>query len=104
MPNAAITSANDEPERHKPMHERKNGPWDEWELDDAGRHIEKAEQIKANPKLVAAVAKHHEKKAAKHHKIAAGMKDSMKRGLVSETALTKASIKNLEADRKNNHG
>lgn len=99
-PDSAVAT----PERYKPPHERPNGPWDEYELDDAGRHIERAEQVKANPKLMEAVAKHHEKKAKHHHKIAAGLKSAMSRGLVSETAATKASIKNLEADRKSNHG
>ena len=104
MPNAAITSANDEPRKYVEPHERKAGPWDEYELSEGGRNLERAEKIKANPKFVDAIAKHHKKKAKHHRELAESVKGYMKRGLVSETALTKASIKNLEADRKSNHG
>ena len=101
MPRAEIISANS---KYTPPHERKNGPWDEYELDEAGRHLDHAEQIKANPKMVEAVAKHHKKKAKHHQQIAESLSGPMKRGLVSETAATKASMKDLEANRKNNHG
>ena len=90
MPSTTIESAYTAP------HERKNGPWHDHELDDAGRHVEMADKIKGNPKFAEAVAKHHEKKAKRHHALAAGMKVHMKRGLVSEKQLEKAS--------KSNHG
>jgi hypothetical protein len=77
-------------------HERKDGPWEDHELEHAGHHLEKAEKIKANPKFVEAIAKHHEKKAKAHHKLASSLKHHMARGLVSEKALEKASA--------NNHG
>lgn len=94
MPSVAITSANSgKPERYQEPHERKSGPWDEWEMDDAGRTMERADKIRGNPKFVEAIAKHHEKKAAHHRKLAEGMKSHMKRGLVSEKAAAKASEK-----------
>ncbi len=96
MPSAAIKSANSGNEKYTPPHERKNGPWDEYELMDAGRDLERAERVKSNPKFMEAIAKHHEKKAAEHRKLADGMKQHMKRGLVSEKQLEKAS--------KSNHG
>jgi hypothetical protein len=85
MPTAAIESA------YTPPHERKDGPWDDYELEDAGNAMERAEQIRGNPKMMEAMAKHHAKKAKHHKKMAEGMKSHMKRGLVSEKALAKAS-------------
>jgi hypothetical protein len=94
MPSVAITSANSgkggDAGPYKAPHERKDGPWDEYELEDGGRTMERAEAIKSNPKFVEAVAAHHEKKAKHHRKLAKGMKGHMKRGLVSEKALAKA--------------
>lgn len=94
MPSVAITSANSgeggKAGPYKEPHERESG-WDEWELEHSGRTMEDAEKIKGNPKFVEAIAKHHEKKAKKHRKMAAGMRDHMKRGLVSDKALEKAS-------------
>lgn len=94
MPHAEIMSADSGPHKYVEPHERKDGPWDEYELDDAGRHIEHAEKVKANPKMMAAIAKHHEKRAKRHHAIARTMKPHMNRGLVSEKALEKASKSN----------
>jgi hypothetical protein len=96
MPKAEIMSANDsrEPVKYTPPHERKNGPWDEYDLEDGGRTMERAEEIRGNPKYVEAIAKHHEKKAKHHRKLAEGMKSHMKRGLVSERALEKAAKSN----------
>ena len=95
MPSTAIVSANSgkggEAGPYKAPHERMNGPFDDYELEDAGRTMERADQIRGNPKLVEAVAKHHEKKAKHHRKMAEAMKPHMKRGLVSEKALEKAS-------------
>jgi hypothetical protein len=90
MPKAEITSA-DSGGKYTPPHERKDGPWDEYDLEEGARHMERAEQVKDNPKYVEAIAKHHEKKAKHHKKLAEGMKGHMKRGLVSEAALEKAS-------------
>jgi hypothetical protein len=94
MPKAEITSANSgeggKAGPYKEPHEREIG-WDEWELEHAGHQMEEADKIKANPKYVEAIAKHHEKKAKKHRKLAASMKGHMARGLVSEKALEKAS-------------
>jgi hypothetical protein len=98
MPRVAITSANSgEGGKAGPYvqpHKRKDGPWDEYDLEDAGRAMERAEEISGNPKFVEAIAKHHEKKAKHHRKLAQGMKGHMKRGLVSEKALEKASESN----------
>jgi hypothetical protein len=97
MPSVAITSANSgEGGKAGPYvepHKRKDGPWDEYDLEDAGRHLERAEQIKSNPKFVEAIAAHHEKKAKRHKKLAGEMRGHMKRGLVSEKALAKVSEK-----------
>ena len=38
--------------------------------------MERAEQIRGNPKYVEAIAKHHEKKSKHHRKLADGMKSS----------------------------
>lgn len=97
MPSTAIVSANsgeggkDGP--YKVPHERMNGPFEDYELEDAGRTMERADQIRGNPKLVEAVAKHHKKKAKHHQQMAEAMKPHMKRGLVSEKAAAKASEK-----------
>ena len=93
MPHAEIMSANDsrEPIKYTPPHERKGGPWEDYELEDAGHTMERAAQIHSNPKFVEAIAKHHEKKAKKHRKLADGMREHMKRGLVSENALDRVS-------------
>lgn len=88
MPHVEITSAQDGKYVHP--HERKAGPWDDYELRECGNCLERAEQIKANPKLVEAIAKHHESKAKEHRKLAEGMKVHMKRGMVSEKAMDKA--------------
>lgn len=97
MPKVEITSANSgeggTAGPYKSPHERKSGPWDEYELEDGGRTMERAQEISGNPAYVEAIAKHHEKKAKKHRKLAASMKGHMARGLVSEDALKKASAK-----------
>jgi hypothetical protein len=89
MPRVEIMTSTETPKKYVEPHERKDGPWDEYELEDAGRHMEVAEKIKANPKMVEAVAKHHEKKAKRHKKIASGMRHHMSRGLVSDKAMHK---------------
>jgi hypothetical protein len=89
MPGVAIMTSTETPRKYREPHERKDGPWEDYELDDAGRHMEMADKIKGNPKLVEAVAKHHEAKAKRHKKIAAGMRHHMGRGMVSEKALHK---------------
>lgn len=83
-------TSTDSPKKWVEPHERKNGPWEDYELDDMGRHMEMAEKIKGNPKLVEAVAAHHAKKAKHHQKIAGQMRHHMKSGLVSEKSLERA--------------
>ena len=82
-----------EPHKYVEPHERKDGPWDEYELDDAGRHIERAEKIKGNPKFVEAIAKHHEKKAKTHSELADKTRGLRKSGHISEKALMNAEAK-----------
>jgi hypothetical protein len=77
------------PKKYVEPHERKDGPWDDHELEYAGERLEHAEKIKANPKYVEAIAKHMEKKAAHHKKMAAHMRGHMKRGMVSDRAMHK---------------
>jgi hypothetical protein len=93
MPKVEIVSANSGKDTYKAPHERMHGNWDTWELDDAGRTLERAEAIKSNGKFMDAIAKHFDKKAAEHRKLADGMRSHMKRGLVSEKQLEKASKK-----------
>ena len=93
MPREDIETSTDEPRKYVPPHERKNGPWDSYELEDMGHHLERAEQIGKNPKLVEAIAKHQEKKAATHRKMAGKMRGHMKRGLVSDRQYEKAKAK-----------
>ena len=100
MPKSGIQSTEDDgPGRASPVdryvepHERKAGPWHDHELEDAGRTIERAEQIKGNAKMSEAVAKHHAKKATHHRALAKSMRGHMARGMVSEKALSKAAGK-----------
>lgn len=93
MPRAAIESSTATPSKYREPHARANGPWDEYELEDGGRTMERAEKIKANGKFVEHIAKHHQKKAAMHTKMAKHMMPHMKRGLVSEKAMGKAAAK-----------
>jgi hypothetical protein len=91
MPRAAIESSTATPSReYKEPHERSNGPWDDYELDEGGRHLDRAEKIKANGKYVEAIAKHHEKKAKLHHGLAMKARHLRKSGAVSDRALAKA--------------
>jgi hypothetical protein len=92
MPGVAIMTANESPssKKYREPHERTDGPWDDYELEDAGRHLEATDKIKTNPKFVEAIAKHHEKRAKKHHKIASEMRHHMKAGHVSEKALARS--------------
>ena len=85
-PTPAVNSS--EADKYVAPHERKSGPWAEYDLEDAGRTMEMADKIRGNPKFVEAVAKHHEKKAKHHRKMADGMRSAMQRGLVSEKAMT----------------
>ena len=93
MPKSGIMTANDsdEPVKWTPPHERKDGPWEDHELEMAGNDMERADQIRGNPKMMDAMAKHHAKKAKHHKKLAEGMKGHKKRGLISEKAFEKAS-------------
>ena len=93
MPKAEIMFANSGNEPRKEAHERMHGPWDNWEIEDAARHMDRAHKIMGNPKFMEAITKHHEAKAKEHHEMVAHMKPHMKRGLVSEKALEKASNK-----------
>jgi hypothetical protein len=88
MPRAAIESSTQTPYREP--HERESGPWEDHELEQGGHHLERAEQIKANSKFVEAIAKHHEKKASMHRKLAKGMRHHMGRGMISEKAMKHA--------------
>lgn len=90
MPRAAIESSTETPMDRKEAHERPNGPWDDWELDEGGRHLERAEKIKANGKYVEAIAKHHEKKAKTHRDLAHKARHLRKSGAVSDKALERA--------------
>jgi hypothetical protein len=81
---------------YKEPHEREHGPWHDWELMDAGRTLEHGEKIKGNHKFMEAIAKHHEEKAKHHRELSTEMKHHMRRGLVSEKALEKASRSNHE--------
>lgn len=93
MPRAAIESSTATPEKYREPHERKEGPWDDYELDEGGRHLERAEKIKANGKYVEAIAKHHEKKASTHRNLAHQARHLRKSGMISDKALEKASNK-----------
>ncbi len=93
MPKVSIQSANSGEREHKEAHERMHGPWDDWEIGEASRHLERAEKIKENPKFMEAIAKHHEEKAKHHRELATEVKHHMQRGLVSEKALHRASEK-----------
>jgi hypothetical protein len=93
MPKVEIMTGTASPGKYVEPHERKDGPWDEYELEDAGRHIERADKIRSNPKMMEAVAKHHEKKAKRHRAIAGEMRHHMNAGHVSEKAMERAAAK-----------
>lgn len=97
MPRAAIESSTATPERHKEPHERPNGPWEEWELEDGGRTMEHADRVKGNPKYVEAIAKHHEKKAKLHHGLAMKARHLRKSGAISDKALERAAERKRHA-------
>jgi hypothetical protein len=95
MPRVAIETSTATPARkYREPHERANGPWDAYELEDGGRALERAEQVKGNPKYVEAIAKHHEAKAKLHHGLAHKARHMRKSGAISDRALERA------ADRK----
>lgn len=98
MPRAAIESAQgNTPSKYREPHERSSGPWQDYELEDGGRALERAEKVKGNPKYVEAIAKHHEKKAKLHHGLAEKARHLRKSGAISDKALAKA------AERKRGH-
>jgi hypothetical protein len=88
MPRAAIESSTATPYREP--HERKDGPWQDYELEEGGRHLERAEQIKGNGKYVEAIAKHHEKKAKMHRGLAHKARHLRGAGMISDKALERA--------------
>jgi hypothetical protein len=90
MPRTAIETSTATPEQHKPPHERPSGPWDDWETEDAGQTLERAEKIKANGKFVEHIAKHHEAKAKLHHGLAHKARYMRKSGAISDRALERA--------------
>jgi len=90
MPRAAIESSTASPDKYREPHERSNGPWDDYELDEGGRHLDRAEKIKANGKYVEAIAKHHEKKAKTHRDLAHKARHLRKSGAISDKALERA--------------
>ena len=96
MPHAEISKGAGKPydgDKYKPPHERPSGPWDDYELEDGGHALERAEKIKANAKYVDAIAKHHEKKAKVHSKLAVETRALRRSGKISDEALRKASAK-----------
>lgn len=92
MPRTAIATSTDSPssEKYREPHERPNGPWQDHELEDGGRALERAEHVKGNPKYVEAIAKHHEKKAKHHRALAESTRHLRKSGMISEKALERA--------------
>lgn len=95
MPSAAIESTysdKDDPayaERRKEPHERKNGPWDDYELAEGARHIDHAEKIKGNKKFAEAIAKHAQGRAEEHERVAEHAKRLAKSGHISEKQMAK---------------
>lgn len=91
MPRAAIESSTATPYREP--HERKDGPWQDHELEEGGRHLERAEKIKGNGKYVEAIAKHHEGRAKTHRKLAHQARHLRGQGMISDKALARAAEK-----------
>ncbi|MBV8474086.1 MAG: hypothetical protein JO107_14805 [Hyphomicrobiales bacterium] len=89
MPKVEIMSA-DSGGKYKEPHERANGPWDRWELDDAARHLRRAHDISGNKKFLEAIKKHQEEEAEEHHETARHAEMLAKHGKISEKALAKA--------------
>lgn len=81
------------PSKYVEPHERASGPWDDYELDDAARHIEGANRVAKNGKFAEAVAKHMEKKAARHKESARHARHLAKHGLISEAAMNRVAKK-----------
>lgn len=98
MPRAAIESSTaTSSHQYKEPHERKDGPWDDYEKEEAGRTLERADKIKANGKFVEAVAKHHEHKAKLHHGLAMKARHLRKSGAISDKAFEKAAERKRHA-------
>lgn len=67
---------------YKPPHERSSG-WDRYELEDAAHTLRWAEEIKANPKFLAAIGKHAAEKAEEQSEMAGKIKALAKAGKIS---------------------
>lgn len=75
-------------EEYVPVHERKSG-WSDWEIGDAADALKKAEKIKGNKALLAAIEKHANEKAEEHQATARHAHTLAKRGLVSDKQMEK---------------
>lgn len=73
----------------KEPHERKSGPWDDWELSDAAHYLRRAGEIIKNKKFLAAIKKHAETKAEEHQEIAHKAGLLAKMGRISPRAMAK---------------
>ena len=73
MPRPPNSAATPEKDRHVEPHERPNGPWDDYELSDAARHVHHVHQISKNLKFMEAIKKHMEKEAEEKHESARQM-------------------------------
>lgn len=90
MPHAEITSANSG-HGYKEPHERKTGPWNDWELADGAHHLRRAGQIIGNKKFLDAIKEHAEQRADEHREMAHHIAHLAKSGRISAKAMEKLS-------------
>jgi len=92
MPSVSITSANNAG-KYKPPHERSEGPWEDYELDDGMRHLDMASKIVGNKKYVEAIKRHGEKKAHETKQIAHRASMLARAGQISSKQMEKIGSK-----------
>lgn len=87
MTSSSVPASSEKPYREP--HERKNGPWNDYELSDGAHHLRRAGEIIKNKKFLAAIKKHAETKAEEHQEIAHKAGLLAKMGRISPRAMAK---------------
>lgn len=79
-----MTPAKPTDKPYKPPHERMNGPWDAYDLEEGARHLHRAHEISKNPKYMAAIHAHAVKKAEEQKQMAYRLEMLAKSGRISD--------------------
>jgi hypothetical protein len=67
----------------------KNGGYDDWQLEDAERTLDRADDIRKDAKLCEAIAKHAEGRSKSYHALAGRAAGYHKAGKISDKALAR---------------